>query len=164
MKSMKQRKHISFMAISTQNLEPCCICRVSFSLKLCEKLLLFNDNFDLNFGVLYCRKNILMEIILGVWNVDMISTQVALSSGFHRKIYALFARWLAFLLDIYLNFYAFVERQKDMIFFYVHLSFSIPRFFCLSKSGVCKRKEEEEGGNNGICYKQIWLSIWKWSG
>ncbi|XP_023729894.1 E3 ubiquitin-protein ligase MBR2 [Lactuca sativa] len=30
MKSMKQRKHISFMAISTQNLEPCCICREEY--------------------------------------------------------------------------------------------------------------------------------------
>lgn len=29
-KSMKQRKHISFMAISTQNVEPCCICQEEY--------------------------------------------------------------------------------------------------------------------------------------
>ncbi|KAJ0640232.1 hypothetical protein HanOQP8_Chr16g0609131 [Helianthus annuus] len=28
LKTMKQRKHIAFMAISAQNLEPCCICQV----------------------------------------------------------------------------------------------------------------------------------------
>ncbi|KAL4588717.1 hypothetical protein LXL04_001612 [Taraxacum kok-saghyz] len=30
LKSMKQRKHMSFMAISTQYLEPCCICREEY--------------------------------------------------------------------------------------------------------------------------------------
>ncbi|KAI3809857.1 hypothetical protein L1987_19459 [Smallanthus sonchifolius] len=30
LKSMKQRKHIAFMAISTQNLEPCCICQEEY--------------------------------------------------------------------------------------------------------------------------------------
>ncbi|KAI3789307.1 hypothetical protein L2E82_02100 [Cichorium intybus] len=31
LKSMKQRKHLSFMAISNQNLEPCCICREEYN-------------------------------------------------------------------------------------------------------------------------------------
>lgn len=30
LKSMKQRKHIAFMAINTQNLEPCCICQEEY--------------------------------------------------------------------------------------------------------------------------------------
>ncbi|MFS7998298.1 putative transcription factor C2H2 family [Helianthus anomalus] len=30
LKSMKQRKHIAFMAISAQNLEPCCICQEEY--------------------------------------------------------------------------------------------------------------------------------------
>lgn len=30
LKLMKQRKHFSFVALSPQNLEPCCICRVRF--------------------------------------------------------------------------------------------------------------------------------------
>lgn len=30
LKSLKQRKHMFFMAISTQNLEPCCICREEY--------------------------------------------------------------------------------------------------------------------------------------
>ncbi|KAI7748365.1 hypothetical protein M8C21_021632 [Ambrosia artemisiifolia] len=30
LKSMKQRKHIAFMAISTQNIEPCCICQEDY--------------------------------------------------------------------------------------------------------------------------------------
>lgn len=30
LKSMKQKKHIAFMPISNQNLEPCCICQVKF--------------------------------------------------------------------------------------------------------------------------------------
>ncbi|KAJ0880176.1 putative transcription factor C2H2 family [Helianthus annuus] len=31
MKSMKQRKHLSFMAITTQNFEPCCICQEEYN-------------------------------------------------------------------------------------------------------------------------------------
>lgn len=40
--------------------------------------------------------------------------------------------------------------------FYVYWSFSIPHFCCGQKGGL-----QEKGGNNGICYQEIWWLIEK---